>query len=116
MAVNWKKAEEYIKAGKGKKEKVRYAVNRWDDETHMATSEIKEEVLVLDVTEFPDICYMIPCPKSPHGCDVDPSGEFIVGSGKLAALIPVFSYDKDAQSHRNQKFRWKLWWLAHHQV
>lgn len=37
---------------------------------------------------------MIPCPKSPHGCDVDPSGEYIVGSGKLAALIPVFSFDK----------------------
>ncbi len=37
---------------------------------------------------------MIPCPKSPHGCDVDPTGEYIVGSGKLAALIPVFSFDK----------------------
>src|SRR6185503_3907369 len=36
----------------------------------------------------------IPCPKSPHGCDVDPTGEYIVGSGKLAALIPVFSFDK----------------------
>ena len=35
--------------------------------------------------------YLIPCPKSPHGCDVDPTGEYIVGSGKLAALIPVFS-------------------------
>ena len=41
-----------------------------------------------------DICYFIPCPKSPHGCDVDPTGEYIVGSGKLAALIPVFSFDK----------------------
>jgi nitrous-oxide reductase len=104
MAVNWKKAEEYIKAGKGKKEKVRYAVNRWDDETHMATSEIKEEVLVLDVTEFPDICYMIPCPKSPHGCDVDPSGEFIVGSGKLAALIPVFSFTKMLKAIETKNF------------
>ena len=37
---------------------------------------------------------MIPCPKSPHGCDVDPTGEYIVGSGKLAALIPVFSFTK----------------------
>src|SRR5690606_31128147 len=36
----------------------------------------------------------IPCPKSPHGCDVDPTGQFIVGSGKLAALIPVFSFEK----------------------
>lgn len=94
MAVNWKKAEEYIKAGKGKHEKVRYAHNVWNDETHSGTSEIKTDVLVLDAMALKDICYMIPCPKSPHGCDVDPSGEYIVGSGKLAALIPVFSYTK----------------------
>ena len=94
MAVNWKKAEEYIKAGKGKKQKVRYAHNVYNDETHSATSTIKTEVMVLDIAEFKDICYFIPCPKSPHGCDVDPTGEYIVGSGKLAALIPVFSFDK----------------------
>lgn len=94
MAVNWKKAEEYLKAGKGKKESVRYAHNVYNEKTHTATSEIKTEVTVLDVAELPDICYFIPCPKSPHGCDVDPTGEYIVGSGKLAALVPVFSYDK----------------------
>ncbi len=94
MAVNWKKAEEYVKAGKGKKMPVRYAHNVYSDVTHTATSEIRTEVLVLDTKELKDICYMIPCPKSPHGCDVDPTGEFIVGSGKLAALIPVFSFDK----------------------
>jgi len=94
MAVNWKKAEEYIKAGKGRKTPVKYAHNVYDESTQMATSTIEKEVLVLDVAEFKDICYFIPCPKSPHGCDVDPKGEYIVGSGKLAALIPVFSYDK----------------------
>lgn len=104
MAVNWKKAEEYIKAGKGKKEKVRYAHNKWNDETHSSTSTIKEEVLVLDAAELKDICYMIPCPKSPHGCDVDPTGEYICGSGKLAALIPVFSYTKMLDAIANKKF------------
>lgn len=94
MAVNWKKAEEYIKAGKGKKTPVKYAHNVFDESTQTATSTIEEEVLVLDINEFPDICYFIPCPKSPHGCDVDPTGEYIVGSGKLAALLPVFSFDK----------------------
>ncbi|WP_136668817.1 Sec-dependent nitrous-oxide reductase [Flavobacterium sp. H122] len=94
MAVNWKKAEEYLKAGKGKKQSVKYAHNTWDEKTHSATSVIKNEVVVLDAAALKDICYMIPCPKSPHGCDVDPSGEYIVGSGKLAALIPVFSFDK----------------------
>ena len=94
MAVNWRKAEEYIKAGKGKKVPAKYAHNVYDEKTHTATSEIKTEVTVLDSKELKDICYFLPCPKSPHGCDVDPTGEYIVGSGKLAALIPVFSFDK----------------------
>ena len=94
MAVNWKKAEEYLKAGKGKKVPVKYAHNIYNEKTHTATSEIRTEVTVLDTKELKDICYFIPCPKSPHGCDVDPTGEYIVGSGKLAALIPVFSFDK----------------------
>lgn len=94
MAVNWKKAEEYIAQGKGRIEKAKYAHNVYDDKTHSATSTIENEVTVLDVSEFPDIVYFIPCPKSPHGCDVDPSGEYIVGSGKLAAMMPVFSFSK----------------------
>ena len=94
MAVNWKKAEEYLKAGKGRKQSVKYAHNVYDEKTHTATSEIRTEVTVLDTKDLKDICYFIPCPKSPHGCDVDPTGEYIVGSGKLAALIPVFSFDK----------------------
>lgn len=94
MAVNWKKAEEYLAAGKGVKKAVRYAHNRYNDETHMATSEIKTEVVMLDPKDCPDMVYLMPCPKSPHGCDTDPTGEYIVGSGKLAALVPVFSFTK----------------------
>jgi nitrous-oxide reductase len=104
MAVNWKKAEEYIKAGKGKKVAVKYAHNSYSDETHSATSTIRTEVLVLDSKELTDICYMIPCPKSPHGCDVDPTGEYIVGSGKLAAIIPVFSFDKLQNAIANKQY------------
>ena len=94
LAVNWKKAEEYLKAGKGKKQAVKYAHNVYSEKTHSATSEILTEVTVLDSKELKDLCYFIPCPKSPHGCDVSPTGEYIVGSGKLAAVIPVFGYDK----------------------
>jgi len=94
MAVNWKKAEAYLKAGKGEKQTVKYVHNVYDEKTHTATSEVKTEVTVLDTKDLKDICYFIPCPKSPHGCDVDPTGEYIVGSGKLAALLPVFSFDK----------------------
>jgi nitrous-oxide reductase len=104
MAVNWKKAEEYIKAGKGTREKVKYAHNFMDEKTHTATSEMRSEVLVLDSEQLEGICYMIPCPKSPHGCDVDPTGEYIVGSGKLAAVIPVFSFDKLQKAITNKEY------------
>ncbi len=104
MAVNWKKAEECVKAGKGKKHAVRYAHNTYDEQSHTAKSEIRTEVTVLDVSEFEDIVYFIPAPKSPHGCDVDPSGEYIVGSGKLAALLPVFSYDKIQKAIADKNF------------
>ena len=104
MAVNWKKAAELIKAGKGRKQAVKYASNRYDEKTHTATSTIKTEVTVMDVKDFPELVYFIPCPKSPHGCDVDPSGEYIVGSGKLAALIPVFSFDKIQKAIADKAF------------
>lgn len=105
MAINWKKAEEYFKAGKGTKQtNVRYAHNKFDEKTHTATSEIKTEVTVLDVADFEDLAYLIPCPKSPHGADVSPTGEYIVGSGKLAALIPVFSFEKLQNAISNSDF------------
>ena len=104
MAVNWKKAEEYLRAGKGEKQSVRYVHNVYNEKTHSATSEIKTEVIVLDTKTLKDICYFIPCPKSPHGCDVDPTGEYIVGSGKLAALIPVFSFTKLMTAINNKDF------------
>ena len=104
MAVNWKKAEEYVKAGKGKKVASKYAHNLLDEKTHTATSTIMTEVLVLDPKENPDIVYFIPCPKSPHGTDVDPTGEYIIGSGKLAAVIPVFSFTKLQQAINAKTF------------
>ena len=104
MAVNWKKAEEYLKAGKGKKQAVKYAHNVYNESTHTATSTIKTEVLVLDPADCPDMLYVIPCPKSPHGTDVDPTGEYIVASGKLAASIPVFSFTKIQKAIADKTF------------
>ena len=104
MAVNWKKAEEYIKEGKGTMTKAKYAHNKLDHSTHTATSTMMEEVLQLDPKILKDIIYFIPCPKSPHGTDVDPTGEYIVGSGKLAALIPVFSFTKLMKAIEDKDF------------
>ncbi|HRH70337.1 MAG TPA: Sec-dependent nitrous-oxide reductase, partial [Flavobacteriales bacterium] len=94
MAVNWKKAEQYAKEGKGRKVPVKYYSNWYSDETHTATSTVMDEVVQLDPRELKDLIYFMPCPKSPHGCDVNPTGQYIVGSGKLAALIPVFDFNK----------------------
>jgi nitrous-oxide reductase len=94
LCVNWKKAEEYLAAGKGQKKSVSYAHNIYDEQKQMATSTLEKEVVMLDPKECPDMVYFMPCPKSPHGCDTDPTGEYIVGSGKLAAVIPVFSFTK----------------------
>ena len=104
MAVNWKKAAEIARAGKGRKVATEYVHNKWDESTHSATSTMKKEVLVLSVEDMKDAMYFIPCPKSPHGCDVDPTGEYIVGSGKLAALIPVFSFDKIQKAIADKAF------------
>lgn len=96
LAVNWKKAAELAKSGKGRTVKTKYAHNVYDESTHAATTEMLQDVTVLDVANLIDegIAYYIPCPKSPHGTDVDPTGEYFIGSGKLASLIPVFSFSK----------------------
>jgi nitrous-oxide reductase len=104
MAVNWKKAEEYLKQGKGQKRAVAYAHNVYSETSHSATSTIEKEVTVLDPKDCPDMVYFMPCPKSPHGCDTDPTGEYIVGSGKLAAMIPVFSFTKIQKAIADKNF------------
>ncbi len=94
MAVNWKKAEEYLAAGKAKDWTSEYYHNYWDNEKQTGVSELLNKVKMLDPKDCPGMLYLMPCPKSPHGADVDPSGEYIVGGGKLATVIPVFSFSK----------------------
>lgn len=104
MAVNWKKAEEYLAQGKAKDFTSDYYHNTYDEATHSATSEKLTTVKMLDPKDCPGMIYYIPCPKSPHGCDVDPSGEYIVGGGKLATVIPVFSFSKMIKAIDGKQF------------
>lgn len=104
MAVNWKKAEEYLAQGKGSKKPAHFYHNYYDESKHMAISEIMKEVMTLDAKTLQGICYYMPCPKSPHGCDVSPTGDYIVASGKLAAIIPVFSFKKMQQAIEQKQF------------
>ena len=103
-AVNWKKIEEYIKEGKGHKEKANYAHNVWNSDTHTASTTMEKEVLVVNAVDVPGAIYLLPTPKSPHGCDVDPTGEYIIGSGKLAASMTVHSFTKMQQAIADKAF------------
>jgi len=103
-AINWKKAEEYIKQGKFKEVPADYAHNVYDEKTHMATSTMKKTVKVLTPEDCPGLVYFLPTPKSPHGVDVDPSGEYIIGNGKLSADLTVHSFTKMQEAIANESF------------
>lgn len=49
---------------------------------------------VLDPAKVKGIVYLFPVPKSPHGVDVDPSGEYICASGKLQAEVNIYKFAK----------------------
>ncbi len=104
MAVNWKKAEEYIAQGKFKEWTSDYQRNRWDERTQTTIVEKLNKVKMLDPKECPDMLYLMPCPKSPHGADVDPTGEYIAAGGKLAAMVPVFSFSKMIKAIEDKAF------------
>lgn len=103
-AINWKKAEEYIKAGKFTTMNVEYVHNVYDEATQSATSKMMKTVKILDPTDLPGLVYFLPTPKSPHGCDVDPTGEYIVASGKLAASVTIHSFTKMLKAIENKDF------------
>ncbi len=103
-AVNWQLAEEYLAQGKGKEIEAEYYRNYMDHAEHRSKTEIKNSVTVLYPEDCPGLIYYMPTPKSPHGVDVDPTGEYIVGGGKLAALIPVHSFTKMKAAIAEEKF------------
>ncbi len=103
-AVNWKKAEEYIKQGKYKTLKSTYYSNRMDESRQMAVSKKLTSVPILYPKDVPGLIYYLPTPKSPHGVDVDPSGEYIIAGGKLATVIPVHSFQKMLKAIENEEF------------
>ncbi|MFZ9004031.1 MAG: Sec-dependent nitrous-oxide reductase [Robiginitalea sp.] len=103
-AINWKAVEEYVNNGGGSKVSANYAHNVYDESKHMATSTMKNEVLTVDPTKVPGAVYLLPTPKSPHGCDVDPTGQYIIGAGKLSADITVHSFSKMLDAIEGEKF------------
>lgn len=93
-AVNYRRAEACVEQGKGRRAAVDYRHNHMDEFTRTAISERRTSVLQITPAECPGVMYFLPTPKSPHGADVDPTGEYIVAGGKLATVIPVHSATK----------------------
>ena len=52
------------------------------------------QVIPLDVAVENDLLYLMPEPRSPHGVDIAPTGEYMVVSGKLDPHVTVFSFQK----------------------
>ena len=102
--VNWKKAEEYLAQGKATERKTSYYHNLMDEHSGIVTAHKKTSTQILHPKDCPDMVYFIPVPKSPHGCDVDPTGEFIVGNGKLSADMSIYSFDKLMEAIQNKDF------------
>jgi len=40
------------------------------------------------------IVHYIPVPKSPHGCDVEPTGTYVTASGKLSPTVSIIEIDQ----------------------
>src|SRR3954471_13781094 len=77
-AVNYRRAEACVAEGKAKTSQAEYLHNVLDANSHVARSEKKTSVRMLDPRDCTGVVYYLPTPKSPHGVDVDPSGEYIV--------------------------------------
>jgi nitrous-oxide reductase len=103
-AVNWKAIEACAKAGKGTNTAVDYVHNVMDEMSRTSRTEHITSVLDLLPEQCPGTIYFLPTPKSPHGADVDPTGEYIVAGGKLASVVPVHSFSKMITAIKDKAF------------
>ncbi len=103
-AVNWQRAEQCVADGNARQMDTRYFHNHMDRATQSAVSTEKTSVTVLEAADCDQMVYYLPTPKSPHGVDVDPTGQYIVAGGKLATVIPVHSFDKMMQAIADEAY------------
>jgi nitrous-oxide reductase len=92
-AVNWMRAEECVSNGTFEEWDASY-VHNYKPHAAPATTETLTGSKMIFPANCDGLVYFLPTPKSPHGVDVDPTGEYIVGGGKLATVIPVHSFTK----------------------
>jgi nitrous-oxide reductase len=102
-AVNWRQAEQCVADGRGRVQETQYMHNHIDA-SRVGRAELKTSVTVIEPADCPGMIFFLPTPKSPHGVDVDPTGEYIVAGGKLATVIPVHSFSKMLQAIEDRAF------------
>ncbi|MFO0784092.1 MAG: Sec-dependent nitrous-oxide reductase [Phycisphaerales bacterium] len=86
--IDLKKAEQAFKAGKAK------MINGFP-------------VLSLDTSIAEGVLYFAPEPKSPHGVDVTPNGQYMVVAGKLDPHVTVYSIEKIKKAIADKKYSGK---------
>src|SRR5690606_11397185 len=83
--INWKKAEAVFKAGK---------FDRINDFPVISLKTLIDE----------KVLHLTPEPRSPHGVDVAPKGDFIVISGKLDPHVTIYSMAKIKQAIQSNTY------------
>jgi nitrous-oxide reductase len=73
--INWQKAEEVIAAG-----------------NYEEVNGIR--LITLETAVAEGLIHLVPEPKSPHGVDVAPNGNYLTVSGKLDPHVTVYGFDK----------------------
>lgn len=81
---DWRKAEAVFKAGKAEK------INGFP-------------VIKIATSIAEDLLYFAPEPKSPHGVDVTPNGQYVVVAGKLDPHVTVYSTAKIRKAMADKK-------------
>src|SRR5688500_4974638 len=86
--VNWKKAEEVLAKGK-----------------YTELNGIR--VIPLETSIAEGLLFLAPEPRSPHGVDVAPRGDYITVSGKLDPHATVYGFDRILKAIENKNFEGK---------
>jgi len=73
IMVNWREAQKAVAAG---------------------NFTMYDGARVIDPAKAPGVVFFAGLGKSPHGVDVSPDGQWIIGSGKLSPTTTVFNFEK----------------------
>ena len=83
--IDWRKAEAVFRAG-GAKEQHGFPV------------------IPIETSIAEGLLYLTPEPRSPHGVDISPKGEFIVVAGKLDPHVTVYAFEKIKRAIANKTY------------